>query len=56
MFLQSKLFVTRWTRGHQNSMMALPIGFLTLDEPDFVETLFRCFAANARTKKLRPQK
>lgn len=55
MFLQNKLFVIQWTRRHLNAM-ALQVEFLTLDEPDFVETLLRCFAANARTKKLRPQK
>ena len=34
--------------------MASPVGYqLSLNDPDFVDTCLRCFAASARTKKLK---
>ena len=37
--------------------MASPIGYqLSLENPDFVNTWLRCFAASARTKKLKDDK
>ena len=37
--------------------MASPIGYqLSLEDHDFVDTWLRCFAANARTKKLKDNK
>ena len=37
--------------------MASPIGYqLSLEDSDFVDTWLRCFAASARTKKLKDNK
>ena len=37
--------------------MVSPIGYqLSLEDPDFVDTWLRCFAARARTKKLKDDK
>ena len=37
--------------------MASPIGYqLSLEDPDFADTRLQCFAASARTKKLKDHK